>query len=71
MRDMLTALTIKRTFVRGDRGEPLADDENLTAAGVHVVTIADAGHVMMVDQPEAFAEALAAALPETPGMPRP
>ena len=71
MRDMLTALTIKRTFVRADRGEPLADAEKLSAAGVDVVTIADAGHVMMVDQPEAFAEALAAALPETPGMPRP
>ena len=66
MRDMLTALTIKRTFVRGDRGEPLADAEGLTAAGVDVVTIADAGHVMMADQPNAFAEALSAALPDRP-----
>ncbi|TMD25495.1 MAG: DUF385 domain-containing protein [Chloroflexi bacterium] len=56
MRDMLTALTIKRTFVRADRGEPLADAEKLSAAGVDVVTIADAGHVMMVDQPEATIE---------------
>lgn len=66
MRDMLTALTITRTFVRGDRGEPLADAEGLTAAGVDVVTIADAGHVMMADQPNAFAEALSAALPDRP-----
>ena len=47
MRDVLTALTIKRTFVRGDRGEPLADAEGLAAADVDVVTIADAGHLMM------------------------
>lgn len=66
MRDMLTALTIKRTYVRGDRGEPLADAEGLTAAGVDVVTIADAGHLLMDDQPKAFAEALSAALPDRP-----
>lgn len=66
MRDMLTALTIKRTFVRGDRGEPLAVPEGLTAAGVDVVTISDAGHMMMVDQPKAFAEALSAVLSDRP-----
>jgi pimeloyl-ACP methyl ester carboxylesterase len=33
---------------------------------VDVVTIADAGHVMMDDQPKAFAEALSAALPDRP-----
>jgi pimeloyl-ACP methyl ester carboxylesterase len=64
MRDMLVALTIERTFMRGERGEPLADPEGLAAAGVNVVTIADAGHVMMVDQPEAFVEALSGALPD-------
>jgi pimeloyl-ACP methyl ester carboxylesterase len=66
MRDMLTALTIERTFVRGDHGETLNDAEGLTAAGVDVVTIGDAGHVMMADQPTAFVEALAAALPDRP-----
>ena len=66
MRDMLMALTIERTFIRGDRGEPLVDAESLAAAGVAVVTIADSGHVMMDDQPAAFVEALAAALPDTP-----
>jgi pimeloyl-ACP methyl ester carboxylesterase len=64
MRDMLTALTIERTFVHGDRGEPLADAEGLIAAGVDVVTIGDAGHVMMADQPKAFVEALSLALPD-------
>jgi pimeloyl-ACP methyl ester carboxylesterase len=66
MRDMLTALTIERTFVRGDRGEPLADAKGLTAAGVDVVTIRGAGHVMMADQPESFVEALSVALPDGP-----
>jgi pimeloyl-ACP methyl ester carboxylesterase len=66
MRDMLTALTIERTFIRGDHGEPLVDREGLTAAGVTVVTIDDSGHVMMDDQPAAFVDALAVALPDTP-----
>jgi pimeloyl-ACP methyl ester carboxylesterase len=66
MRDMLTALRIERTFIRGDRGEPLLDAEGLVAAGVTVVTIVDSGHVMMDDQPAAFVEALAAALPDQP-----
>ena len=66
MRDMLTTLTIERTFIRGDHGEPLVDAEGLAAAGVTVVTIDDSGHVMMDDQPAAFVEALAAALPDTP-----
>jgi pimeloyl-ACP methyl ester carboxylesterase len=62
MREMLAAATIPRTFIRGDRGEPLVDSEGLQAAGVSVVTIRDAGHMMMDDQPEAFVAALAAAL---------
>ena len=62
MRDVLTGLAIERTFVRGDRGEPLADAEGLAAAGVALVTIADSGHVMMRDQPTAFVGALTAAL---------
>ena len=66
MRDMLQALMIRRTFVRGDRGEPLVDAEGLTAAGVDLVTIADSGHMMMNDQPTAFAEALSLALPDRP-----
>jgi pimeloyl-ACP methyl ester carboxylesterase len=33
---------------------------------VDVVTIGDAGHVIMADQPTAFVEALSAALPDTP-----
>jgi pimeloyl-ACP methyl ester carboxylesterase len=62
MREMLVSMTIPRTFIRGDRGEPLVDAEGLQAAGVSVATIRDAGHVMMDDQPEAFIAALRRAL---------
>lgn len=64
MREVFTTLTIPRTFIRGDRGEPLGDAEGLAAAAVDVVTIADAGHAIMADQPLAFVEALSAALPD-------
>jgi pimeloyl-ACP methyl ester carboxylesterase len=62
MREMLLAARIPRTFIRGEQGEPLVDAEGLQAAGVRVVTIPDAGHMMMEDQPEAFVAALASAL---------
>ena len=62
MREVFTALGLPRTFIRADAGEPLVDAESLEAAGIRVVTIADAGHVMMDDQPEAFTAALTAAL---------
>jgi pimeloyl-ACP methyl ester carboxylesterase len=63
MRQLLLPLPIPRTFIRGDRGEALAAPETLEASGVRIVTIRDAGHVMMADAPEAFIAALAAALP--------
>jgi pimeloyl-ACP methyl ester carboxylesterase len=62
MREMLLAARIPRTFIRGEQGEPLVDAEGLQAAGVTVVTIPDAGHLMMEDQPEAFVAALGSAL---------
>lgn len=64
MREVFANLGVPRTFIVGDRGEPIVDAEGLQAAGVRVVTIADAGHLMMHDQPAAFVEALAAALPD-------
>lgn len=63
MRELLVRMTIPRTFIRGDRGETLVDPEGLEAAGVSIVTISDAGHMMMADQPQAFVEALKSALP--------
>jgi pimeloyl-ACP methyl ester carboxylesterase len=57
MRRLLTAMTIPRTHVAGDRG--IADDEaGLEAAGVRCVTVPDAGHVVMVDNPEGFVAAV-------------
>jgi len=58
----LLAAGIPRTFIRGEQGEPLVGAEGLQAAGVRVVTIPDAGHMMMADQPDAFVAAVAAAL---------
>lgn len=63
MREVVTGLDIPRTFIVGDAGEPLVDAAGLQASGVHVVTIAGAGHMMMSDQPDAFVAALEAALP--------
>ena len=61
-REMLESLTIPRTFIRGEHGELLQGAAGLVSAGVHVVTIPRAGHLMMVDDPSAFVEALVAAL---------
>ena len=65
MRAMFVALSIPRTFIKGDRGEPLLDEAGLEAAGVLVVTIPDAGHMMMFDNPGAFIAALADAFVRT------
>jgi pimeloyl-ACP methyl ester carboxylesterase len=64
MREVFTSLSMPRTFILGDAGEPLVDVAGLRASGVAVVTIAGAGHMLMDDQPPAFAQALAAALPD-------
>jgi pimeloyl-ACP methyl ester carboxylesterase len=62
MREMLVALPVPRTFIRGDRGEALAGPGTLEAAGVRIVVIRDAGHMMMADAPEAFVGAVIEAL---------
>ena len=62
MRELLVGLSIPRTFIRGRQGETLRDAAGLRASGVRVVAIPDSGHVVMVDQPDLFARALAEAL---------
>ncbi|KJS54852.1 alpha/beta fold hydrolase [Streptomyces rubellomurinus] len=62
MRDMLLGLDLPRTFLH-----PLADGEprdadGLRAAGVRVVALPDCGHNLMIDNPDGFAAAAAAAL---------
>lgn len=65
MRAMFVAQRIPRTFIKGDRGEPLLDEAGLEAAGVRVVTIPDAGHMMMLDNPPAFVAAMVDGLART------
>lgn len=65
MRAMFVGQRIPRTFIRGDRGEPLLDEAGLEAAGVRVVTIPDAGHMMMQDNLPAFVAAMVDGLART------
>lgn len=65
MRAMFVAQRIPRTFIKGDHGEPLLDGAGLEAAGVRVVTIPDAGHMMMMDNAPAFMAALVDGLART------
>ena len=62
MREMFTGMAIPRTFMHGDRGEPLLDADGLRRSGVRIVTIPDAGHMMMFDNPVAYLAALVEAL---------
>ena len=57
-REMLTAMTLPRSFLHGDHGEPLLGAAGLRAAGIGVVTIANAGHMVMHDNLEAYVRAL-------------
>jgi pimeloyl-ACP methyl ester carboxylesterase len=52
-------LPIPRTFLVGALSQPLSGRSELEAAGVRVVTIPDAGHKIMLDNPQAFAEQVA------------
>ncbi|NML52419.1 alpha/beta hydrolase [Streptomyces sp. R302] len=62
MRELLRDLTIPRTFLLPRADGPLRGAAELVAAGVGVVEIPDCGHNIMLDNPQAFAEAAAAAL---------
>lgn len=64
IRDMLMALPVPRTFLRPEADQPLRGVRQLTEAGVEVVSIRDSGHNIMLDNPEAFAQATARALRE-------
>ena len=61
-RERFTSMTIPRTFIHGQHGEPLLGTDQLRAAGIRVVTIPAAGHMVMDDNPEAYLEALVEAL---------
>ncbi|MFF7376265.1 alpha/beta fold hydrolase [Streptomyces massasporeus] len=62
MRELLRDLRIPRTFLLPEADGPLPGSDALGEAGVSVVAIPDCGHNIMLDNPEAFAQATAAAL---------
>ncbi len=61
-REQLGGLKIPRTFLFGERNVPHPDVDRLTADGISVRVIANAGHDMQGDNPDGFAEAVADAM---------
>jgi pimeloyl-ACP methyl ester carboxylesterase len=59
MRTLLEGLGVDRVYLQGERSGELAGRQALEAAGVRVVTVPDAGHNVMFDNPDAFAAAVA------------
>ncbi|MFJ4467278.1 alpha/beta fold hydrolase [Streptomyces sp. NPDC089424] len=62
MRELLLDLKIPRTYLLPEADGPLPGADVLTEAGVTVVSVPDCGHNIMLDNPEGFARATAAAL---------
>ncbi|NUW39024.1 alpha/beta fold hydrolase [Nonomuraea rhodomycinica] len=62
MRELLVSLPIPRAYLYPQGAAPAAAGD-LAAAGVRLVEVADAGHNIMLDNPEGFARAVAALLP--------
>ncbi|MFD4539323.1 alpha/beta fold hydrolase [Streptomyces bauhiniae] len=62
MRELLTHMEIPRTFLWPEADGPLTGEDGLREAEVSVVAVADCGHNIMLDAPEAFASLVAAAL---------
>jgi pimeloyl-ACP methyl ester carboxylesterase len=59
IREQLMALPVPRTFLVGAQSQPVSGQSELEAAGVRVVTIPHAGHNVMLDNPQAFADQVA------------
>ncbi|GAA1965911.1 alpha/beta fold hydrolase [Kitasatospora viridis] len=62
MRELLLDLPVPRHYLRPAADGPLPGEPELLAAGVAVVPVPDCGHNIMLDNPQAFAEATARAL---------
>ncbi|MFJ5547482.1 alpha/beta fold hydrolase [Streptomyces sp. NPDC093225] len=62
MRELLLDLKVPRTFLYPAPDGALDGADALAAAGVAVVAVPDCGHNIMLDNPEGFARAAAAAL---------
>ncbi|MFE0100559.1 alpha/beta fold hydrolase [Streptomyces sp. NPDC059009] len=61
MRHMLMGLSVDRVYLQGARSGELADRDGLVASGATVLTVPDAGHNIMFDNPGAFAAAVVGA----------
>lgn len=59
MRTILEEAEVDRVYLQGERSGELPGREQLEATGVRVVTVPDAGHNIMFDNPDAFAAAVA------------
>jgi pimeloyl-ACP methyl ester carboxylesterase len=66
MRELLLELEIPRTILLPEADGPLPGGEALGRAGVSVVPVPDCGHNIMLDNPEGFVRATAAALAAPP-----
>ncbi|MFG2482964.1 alpha/beta fold hydrolase [Streptomyces virginiae] len=62
MRELLLESRIPRTYLLPEADGPLSGADALEASGVAVVSVPDCGHNIMLDNPEGFARATAAAL---------
>lgn len=62
MRELLLDLPMPRTYLLPEADGPLPGAALLTEAGVEVVAVPDCGHNIMLDNPDAFAHAVAEAL---------
>ncbi|KUH36439.1 MULTISPECIES: alpha/beta fold hydrolase [Streptomyces] len=59
IRELLLALPVPRTFLYPRADAPFPGAAELVAAGVTVTAVPDCGHNVMLDNPEAFARAVA------------
>ncbi|WP_282791637.1 alpha/beta hydrolase [Streptomyces sp. CC224B] len=59
MRAMLKEIPVERVYVQGELSGELPGADDLALSGVRVVTVPDAGHNVMLDNPDAFAAVLA------------
>ncbi|MGX1472682.1 UNVERIFIED_CONTAM: pimeloyl-ACP methyl ester carboxylesterase [Streptomyces canus] len=59
MRAILEGLSIDRVYLQGELSGELKGRKTLEATGVRVVTVPGAGHNVMLDNPDAFAAAVA------------
>ncbi|HEY3507416.1 MAG TPA: alpha/beta hydrolase [Actinocatenispora sp.] len=58
LRATIAALPMPTVYVQGARSDPLTGHAELAAAGVDVRVVDDAGHNVMLDNPDGFAAAL-------------